>query len=334
MITIGVNRHGSGFEKKWPEFIEARGARVKMLDLLQLDALDQVRDCDAVMWHWHHDPDHKQSARTILSVMETEMGKPVFPSIRASWHFDDKIAQLYLFQAHSIPSAATWLFWNADTARAWASTATYPVVAKLSCGAGSSNVSLIHDAAAAHAWISQMFSRRGVLPDAGLPPRTPAWRRCVEAAKRSVLPSRHFWKPEKNYALFQEFLPDNPFDTRITVIGNRAFGYRRFNRPNDFRASGSGNFNVDPEAIDPRCVRLAFDAAAKLGDQSIAFDFLFRGPERTPVILEVSYGYVSWMVESCPGHWDRDLKWHAGRMWPEEAHVADLLQRISKPCAA
>ena len=35
---------------------------------------------------------------------------------------------------------------------------------------------------------------------------------------------------------FQEFLPGNAFDTRITAIGNRAFGFLRENRPRDFRA--------------------------------------------------------------------------------------------------
>src|SRR6185503_17089802 len=51
-------------------------------------------------------------------------------------------------------------------------------------------------------------------------------------------------EPNTGYILLQEFLSNNKFDTRVTVIGNRAFAYRRFNRPNDFRASGSGNFDV------------------------------------------------------------------------------------------
>lgn len=33
-------------------------------------------------------------------------------------------------------------------------------------------------------------------------------------------------------------------DTRVTVIGHCAFGYRRYNRPGDFRASGSGRLTV------------------------------------------------------------------------------------------
>jgi glutathione synthase/RimK-type ligase-like ATP-grasp enzyme len=134
--------------------------------------------------------------------------------------------------------------------------------------------------------------------------------------------------PQKNHALFQEFVAGNDFDTRVTVIGDRAFAFRRFNRPGDFRASGSGNIDHDPAGIDPRCLSIAFHAARKLGAQSMAFDFLFRGEQKEPVVGEISYCYADWAVERCPGHWDSALNWHAGHLWPEEAHVEDFLRRI------
>ena len=33
------------------------------------------------------------------------------------------------------------------------------------------------------------------------------------------------WQRKKNYAMFQRFLPGNEYDTRVTVIGNRAFAF-------------------------------------------------------------------------------------------------------------
>ena len=142
------------------------------------------------------------------------------------------------------------------------------------------------------------------------------------------MPDQTFWMPQKNYALFQEFISGNEFDTRMTVIGDRAFAFRRFNRPDDFRASGSGRIVYDAAAIDPRCIRAAFDAARKLGSQSMAFDFLFRGEPKEPVVCEISYGYADWAVERCSGHWDSALNWHDGHLWPEAAHVEDFVRRI------
>lgn len=141
------------------------------------------------------------------------------------------------------------------------------------------------------------------------------------------------WELHKNYILFQEFLPGNDFDHRIVVIGNRAFGFKRFNRPNDFRASGSGNVDINPENVDLEAVRLSLRLAKRLKTQSIAIDVMRRGEER--VVGEMSYTYPHRTVHSCPGHWEltgdaqpHDLKWVSGQMWPEEAQIADFLDRL------
>ncbi|PLX78343.1 MAG: hypothetical protein C0616_14725, partial [Desulfuromonas sp.] len=134
------------------------------------------------------------------------------------------------------------------------------------------------------------------------------------------------WLTHKGYALFQEFLEGNPYDTRVTVIGERAFGFRRFNRPNDFRASGSGKIDYTPDEIAPEFIRLAFDTARRLRSQSCAIDGLWRGSQ--PVVGEVTYTYTSWAVHECPGYWDENLDWHAGNLWPEEAQAQDFIARL------
>ena len=345
VLTIGIQRpFENGFALRWEAAARARGAEVRWLDLLGADPLAQVAGCDGVMWHWFHYPhEQRMAALPLLRVIEERLGIPVFPDLATCWHFDDKIAQAYLLEAMGVAIPKTWIFWREADALAWCEAAAYPVVAKLSGGAGSRNVRLVRDAAEARDHVERSFSGAGivgrrVLPEGG-------WRRGWSLLKRMARRSAHvfpyvfldrfpplpdpaFWMPQKNYALFQEFLPGNEFDTRVTVIGDRAFAFRRRNRPGDFRASGSGRIEHDPGAIDPRCVRMAFDVAQKLGSQSMAFDFLFRGEGREPVVGEISYGYADWAVERCPGHWDSRLQWREGHLWPEEAHVEDFLARI------
>ena len=130
--------------------------------------------------------------------------------------------------------------------------------------------------------------------------------------------------PHKNYVYFQEFMPGNTHDIRVTVIGNRAFGYIRHNRPDDFRASGSGCFDTNPANIPLETVRIAHQISQRNGFQSMAYDFL-RHTDGSYLVNEISYCFVSWMVHDCPGYWDRDLKWHSGYIWPEEAHVDDFV---------
>lgn len=344
MERIGVCGGANGFAPRWAEALRRRGAEVRELDLLGADPLGQIAGCDGVMWHWYHYPSEiRWAALPILRVAEERLRMPVFPDLATCWHFDDKVAQAYLLAALGISHPQTWVFWRKADALAWCAKAAYPVVAKLSGGAGSQNVRLIRDAAEARAYVEQCFSGSGILVRHPLPPGTwsQSWARLKRAAKRAAqaapyvfaarypsLPDQTYWMPHKNYALFQEFVAGNEFDTRVTIIGNRAFAFRRFNRPNDFRASGSGNIDYEPAAVDLRCVSAAFDAARRIGSQSLAFDYFFRGEAREPVVGEISYAYADWAVEKCAGHWDSGLNWHAGHLWPEEAHVEDFLARI------
>ena len=344
-LVIGIQLKGAGdFPGRWIKALEARGAAVRILDLLGAKPLAEAAGCDGVMWHWLHYPHESRLAvLPILRVIAEHLHLPVFPDLATCWHYDDKVAQAYLLEALDIPHPQTWVFWRKADALAWCEQAAYPLVAKLACGAGSRNVRLIQTPRAAWAYVNQAFSGSGIVTQPALQPRrmARAWTVVKRAGKRLVqagpyvcanrfpsLPDQTFWMPQKNHVLFQEFLAGNAYDTRVTVIGDRAFAYRRFNRPNDFRASGSGNFDVNPAEINPECIRTAFQNARKLQSQSMAFDFLFRPGDPRPLTGEISYCYVDWMVAKCPGHWDSELKWHAGSMWPEDAHVEDFLARI------
>src|ERR1043166_3859612 len=104
--------------------------------------------------------------------------------------------------------------------------------------------------------------------------------------------------------------------------------YRRMNRPNDFRASGSGNPSYQPDRIDKRCLQIAFRVAEQLATQSLAFDFLF-GPQQDPMIGEISYCYVASMVHACEGFWNHQGAWQEGHVWPEHAIIEDLILALS-----
>jgi hypothetical protein len=326
-----------GASSRWAAGINEAGHTVKWVDVRRADILDQIRGCHGFMWRWNHMQGMSRIARRLLPVIERELRLPVYPDQSTCWHYDDKIAQRYLLEAVEVPMPKTWVWFDKAAALLWAEGASYPLVLKLATGAASMNVVLVRDRAEAVLWISRLFGRRVTSLESNQFKMN--WKRRVRGFARYLLhetPDSCWddgYEPQSGYALFQEFLPANEFDHRITVIGKRAFAYRRFNRPNDFRASGSGNFCVDPTKIDERMIRTAFQTARALSSQSCAVDGLYRGQEA--VIAEVSYTYVSWMVHACPGHWELigdpctgSLKWHRGQMWPEEAQLQDFLSRL------
>lgn len=323
---------------RWARLLIEAGLRVKWVDVRRSDILDQLRDCRGFMWRWAHFSGMGRVARRLLPVIERELKIPVYPDQNTCWHYDDKIAQCYLLRALDVPMPRTWVWYDREQARAWAQEIKYPLVLKLASGAGSMNVKLIRSVPDAHLWIERLFAHQ-VHNLEEEPFRLLGFGRSFRHAASTIVRRRPtlLWdtgyEPQSGYVLFQEFLPNNGWDTRVTVIGNRAFAFRRFNRPGDFRASGSGLIDHNPDSIDQRFVRLAFTVTKRLRSQSCAIDGLYRGSER--VVGEVSYTYVSSAVHDCPGHWilsgDAEtgkLDWVAGHMWPEEAQAADFVARI------
>ncbi len=335
----------TSFGEKWASCLAQSGVEVKRVNLRLPDALDQVRGCQGVMWHWEYMPHERQVAQSILRAIEQYLRIPVFPDYNTCWHYDDKIAQFYIFKALKLPTPRTWVFWDREPAEAWARSAGYPKIFKLRTGSSSANVHMVNSADEALRIIDLMFGP-GVYPrgfkkvkhEIDLVPNdksrfaalTARLRQALRLIVKAEFPERFWWQVEKNYVYFQDFISANSGDTRITVIGNRAFGLRRFNRPDDFRASGSKHFDFDTSQIPVECVRLAHRISAALRVQSMAYDFLMN-QSGDPVLGEMSYIYSGAALEKCTGYWTPDLAWTPGAMKPEAAHVEDFLARIRGP---
>jgi glutathione synthase/RimK-type ligase-like ATP-grasp enzyme len=323
------------FSERWIELAGERGIDVELVDVFAENALERIAHCDGFMWRYGFDPVSLNCAKRLLSAVEHGLSLPVFPDHRTSWHFEDKVAQAYLLEALDIPTAKTRIFWDKAAALRFCREAAYPFVAKLSVGIRGNNVVLVESQAEARAIVARLFGK-GVREL-----REPAFLSTPWFKQRSLL--RRLWgKPvwrgvERDYLLAQDFLPDNPFDIRVTVIGERAYAFKRLNRPGDFRASGSGRILWDPHEIPLDAVAFAFAMADRIGGQSIAFDILRANGE--PVATEISYTYAAWAIRDCPGHWrraretGRDPVWVAGSLRAEDAIFEDFVAGIEEVVA-
>ncbi|MEQ8561494.1 MAG: hypothetical protein RID18_08300 [Cytophagales bacterium] len=327
--------HKSSFSFKWSEFLNKYSVRYKTLDFLHFGSLKRISDFDAVMWHFFHNPLDKMAAFAILNSLELKSEILVWPNQSTRWHFDDKVAQYFLLKSHNLPVVDSWVFWSEAAALDALPKLKTPIVAKLKSGAGSANVMLLENNKEITQHIERSF-RQGIFPytlnefrnsrSGNLALRMKESFDFITTSIYPSLPTTN-WLPEKGYVYFQKFLNKNPFDTRITVIGDRAFGFLRFNRTNDFRASGSGKLDHNPSNVDLECVSIAFRISQKFGFQSMAYDFLYD--QGVPLIVEISYGYDDTAIYNCPGHWDKSMNWVEGNMWPQEAHVVDLIEQIN-----
>ena len=107
---IAIEQQDSGFHRYWVAYCLRKGIPFKRVDCYRSDIVEQLRGCDALMWHFSHQDyrDMLFARQLILSLAAG--GMKVFPDPATSWHFDDKVGQKYLLEAVGAPLVPTWLF--------------------------------------------------------------------------------------------------------------------------------------------------------------------------------------------------------------------------------
>lgn len=297
-----------------------------MVDCYANDIIDQLIDCELLMWHHHHtNPRDILFAKQLLFALE-QAGVKVFPDFNSGWHFDDKVGQKYLLEVINAPMVPTYIFYDRIKALEWIEHTSLPKVFKTRRGAGSANVRLIRTRAEALALINEAFNR-GIKLYHSWSNILERWRkfRIGKSTLYGILKGfgRIIVEPdfarilgrERGYVYFQDYIPHNTYDIRVIVVDRKAFGLKRMVRVDDFRASGSGIISYHKDDIDERCVKIAFEVSRKLEAQCLAFDFIFN-ETGDPVILELSYGFDIDAYDACPGYWNEDLNWIKGYFDP------------------
>jgi len=337
---LAIHHRPKSFSDKWIDYCNRYNIPFKEVNCYSSDIIEQIRNCDGLMWHWSHlDPKAKLFARQLTFSLE-KMGKKVFPDSNTCWHYNDKVGQKYLLEAIGAPLVPSYVLYSKKEALKWIGKTTFPKVFKTRCGASSSNVVLVKNEKHAKLLIKKAFGK-------GFSPlnrfslfKDRIWhiRRDRDLSSliglskgfvRLFIPSSYEKKTnrEKNYIYFQNYVPNNNFDIRVHVIGNRAVAVKRFVRKNDFRASGSGKIIYRKENINLGCIKTAFDLSKKIQSQCMGYDFVF---EREKIfLLEISYAFPINFYFQCPGYWTPDLNWHEDEVIPEYFMIEEFLKSLN-----
>lgn len=337
-MKIAIHHREDSFSEHWIKYCKENSIDFKIVNCYDSNIIEQIKDCAVLMWHHSH-AFYKDMlfAKTLLFSLE-QAGVKVFPNSNTGWHFDDKIAQKYLLEAIDAPLVPSFIFYDKKSAELWAKTTTYPKVFKLRGGAGGEHVSLVKNKQEAYLKIKIAFGK-GFSQFDRLGNFKERWRKfkngndtffsLFKALGRLII-TTDFAKmhgKEKGYVYFQEFIPKNDYDIRLIVIGSKyAYGMKRMNRENDFRASGSSKFVFDE--IPLSVIKTAFITSKKLNLQSIAFDFIFN-EDNEPLIIEMSYGFGAKGSSQCKGYWTSNLEWHEKSFNPQGWMIEELLKSIS-----
>jgi glutathione synthase/RimK-type ligase-like ATP-grasp enzyme len=288
-MKIGLcNRTAEGWLNEFKVACDQLKHSYEVIEIGDDDWITRLEGVDIFVWRLiMSDVSCMAEARTKIPLIE-EMGITCFPSAKMLWLYDDKIRETFFFRQNRIPTPRTWVFFEEESARSFVAAATYPLVAKSHCGASSSGVEIFRTRTETEAFLDRMFTKASL------------WGKVAE--RLYFLPGRRkgdllmslqgrYRKAWPRYAYFQEFVQTNE-DWRITTLGHDLVSvFVRRNRPDDFRASGSGLWKkVTAEEVPQEACDLALEISNRHGFTSMTYDFMRH--HSGWVIGEISYAFL------------------------------------------
>lgn len=315
--------HSTSWVNPWENYCKESNVDYEIIDLFRCDAINRLKEFDVLLWHMgQYSLAEMLEARSILYSAK-KIGLKVFPDFNDAWHFDDKVAEMYILQSIGAPIPDSKVYYHMDSIKTdlKAGLIEFPIVGKLRTGSGSHNVKLLKSEHALKHYASKMLSR-GYNPAPSIIYKTTSNIRSSHTKQqffnklkrapeffRSLSAARHLPR-EKDYVYLQQFIPNEGYDLKVVVVGDKCAFLVRPVRSHDFRASGGGEVFFDQKYFNKQVIESAFRVSDALGIQCMGYDYVVNKETGEGVIVEMSYGFSHEAIMASGGYYDRELQWH------------------------
>jgi len=330
--------HSGSWAHSWIEFCKQNAIEFELLDGTGNAVTAKLLDFGCLLWHFTgFSFTHMLVARNVLYSAKV-MGLKVFPDFNEAWHFDDKIAESYLLESVNASIPPWYVFFNEGEAVKWVKEDAYfPLVAKLRKGSGSQNVKLITNSEEGIHYCRKMFGS-GINCAPSIPFKASSniksARTFLELYKRMKRIPEFIrmhnnateFPYERGYVFFQEFIPNNGFDLKVVVVGDKLSFVARNIRKADFRASGGGDLFYDRDLVSKEIIETAFRISDRLGFQCMGYDFVIDRNSGQGKIVEISYGFSNSAILGAQGFYDRIGNWHSEPLNAPHEILSNLLR--------
>ena len=244
---------------KYERFLKNNSIPYEIYNIHTSDWLKESDRYDMIIWRVNSDPISMDEAREKIFALETLKGKDCFPSLNEIWSNEDKVKASYLLSIKGIPTPKTFISYDLEEIKEYLKICNYPIVTKIRTGSGSKGVELLRSKKEALRFVDEVFN----------------------GGRNTYWP----YLKQTGYVYFQEFIKDSLYDLRVIVLKDKFFGYKRYPKDGDFRASGAGNLVHGP--IPEEALRLAERTRDALDKRIIAVDLL-KDKKRGFLVNEVS----------------------------------------------
>ncbi len=315
--------HSTSWSIPWEEYCQRNNISYQVVNPYLNNVIKKLLEFDIILWHYsNYSFKDMLMARNVLLTLE-DRGKKVFPAFKDAWHFDDKLAETYLLESVDAPIPKSYYYYDLESVKTAIAqnSFSFPVVAKLRNGSGSHNVKLVKSPAELLSYSGKMFSTglnsapsllykassnivsaKNIKTFINRAKRIPEFLRSLANAKK--------FNRERGYVYLQEFIPNNGYDLKIVVVGDKLSYIGRNIRKGEFRASGGGDLFYDKDKVTKDVIDSAFKTSDDLGFQCMGYDYVVNAETGKGMIIEISYGFSHHALLAAKGYFDRDGNWH------------------------
>ncbi|MDG6224286.1 MAG: hypothetical protein QCI82_02105 [Candidatus Thermoplasmatota archaeon] len=289
---------------KYERFLKNNSIPYEIYNIHTSDWLKESNRFDMIIWRVNSDPISMDEAREKIFALEVYKGKDCFPSLNEIWSNEDKVKASYLLSMKEIPTPETFISYDLEEIKEYLKKCNYPIVTKIRTGSGSKGVELLRSRKEALSFVDEVFN-----------------------GGRNT-----YWPHQKQigYVYFQEFIKDSLYDLRVIVLKDKFFGYRRYPKEGDFRASGAGNMVHGP--IPEEALRIAERTRDALDKRIIAVD-LIKDRKRGFLVNEVSCFFrvddgIELEIDGFSGYYQKvcaEFSFIKANHWIQELTLCEIL---------
>jgi glutathione synthase/RimK-type ligase-like ATP-grasp enzyme len=306
LVQERIHRYASW--PKYERFLKHNQIPYQIFDVHRSDFITQAKQFDLIIWHTRSSFAEQWEAKSKIEFLEKKQITYCFPSSEALWFYEDKIRQQWLLDKHNIRAVNSFISFSKQETIQYLDECTYPIVSKEATNSGSEGVILLKNKKQALRFCDQVFGSGHKVHSAT-------------------------YLRQKDYVLFQDFIPNEGYDLRIIIIGNHFFGYYRNAPKGEFRASGSGiviKKDIPHEAmLFARSIQELFPPSHYL-----SVDLLKNTTDNQYYVIEVSlFNRIEtsqqMIVNGTPGRYsfeDNQFKFYPGRVWVQELTLCELFK--------
>jgi hypothetical protein len=280
---VGIHDDRQDWGQVYATICGRLGVEYQLFDMLSDRWLDACASSSVVFFKCTMYPDNIRILKERQHLLKYHLDRATFPNVEAFWHFNSKAVQRDLFELAGMRHPKTMVLGAPEDVASVEERFPAQFVWKDSGGAGSSRVGMSKNTP-----ISRLLLRSALLDSIPY--------RLQNVAARRV----GFFPAGGGQKIAQEFIDGCEHDIRVTTVGTEyAYVFRRRNRKDDFRASGSGMLEYEWQDGYWEAMTLCLEMSRKMSFSNMAYD-LIRTPAGEVYCVEFSCFYDEGALLRCP----------------------------------